>query len=532
MASLNLKIRNYRAIPYRKPLELEISKGITFFLGPNNVGKSSLIRMFFELRPAFLALAEALRRNEPNEATQAFFENQLGRAPNHSEVLENARFELPVSLPVLSDELLNQQSEERLLQIDASLGESWVSVEISPHPDQNQKLYTLKNDHSAGKPENVKAVFAALDALFAKSVLIPSLRPVSLQTHDPKIRDANVGRSLISMIGQWQTGHSLSQKRQFGKLEAELGELFSVNDFRIEVSSASGNLQIRFDNQIFWIDDLGDGIAHFIFALANALFQKPTYVLIDEPENGLHPRLQQTFIRALAAKSTHGLIAASHSIGLARSTADRIYTVAKEKSGVTVRTFGDNQRYTPNITDSLHELGYAQFVELGGDCILLVEGQTDIKAFREILRKFNAEQNFIIWHLGGSGFLDSGEVTHELMEVKRLNPRKVAVIFDSERTSENAPLAKKFQDFKDAAEKLDYLVFPTDLHSTENYISQSALDTVYPTQGYRALTPFENFKKVQPHWGKKSNWKLFREMSREEIEKSALGKFIVENLLS
>ena len=107
-----------------------------------------------------------------------------------------------------------------------------------------------------------------------------------------------------------------------------------------------------------------------------------------------------------------------------------------------------------------------------------------------------------------------------------------AVIFDSERTAANAPLAKKFQDFKDAAEKLGYLVFPTDLHSTENYITQSAIDAVYPTQGYRALTPFEDFKKVQPHWGKKNNWKLFREMSREDIEKTGLGIFIKTNLLS
>lgn len=112
-----------------------------------------------------------------------------------------------------------------------------------------------------------------------------------IRTHEPKIKDVTVGESLIGMISQWQTGHSLKQKREFAELEAELGELFSADDFRIEVGRGSGNLQLRIDGKFFGIDDLGDGVAHFIFALSNALFQKPAYVLIDEPEIGLHPRL-------------------------------------------------------------------------------------------------------------------------------------------------------------------------------------------------------------------------------------------------
>ena len=501
MASLTLNIRNYRAIPYRKPLEFEIVKGITFFLGPNNVGKTSLIKMFFELRAAFGPVV----KNEP-KAT--------------------------VSLPTLADELFNQNSQERVIEICASKGGSSVKIEIRPYGDQNNKQYEVTSARTLGNPDELSSLVDEVKALFVESIFIPSLRPMTLRTHDSKIKDVTVSTSLISTISQWQTGHKLRQKQQFAELEAELGELFSLKNFRIEVSSGMGNLQIRFDDQYFWIDDLGDGLAHFIFSLTNALFQKPAYVLIDEPEIGLHSRLQQSFVRALAAKASCGLIAASHSIGLARSTADRIFTVEKGANGITIREFGDNPRYSPHITDSLHELGYSQFVELGGDCILLVEGRTDIKAFREILRKFNAEHRFIIWHLGGSGFLDSGDVTEELSEVMRLNPRKVAVIFDSERTSENAPLAQKFEDFKIRAEKLGYLVFATDLHSTENYISQSAIDTVFPTHGYHALGPFEKFDKTKSHWGKGENWKLFREMSRDEIERTGIGSFVVKHLLT
>jgi ABC-type cobalamin/Fe3+-siderophores transport system ATPase subunit len=501
MASLTLKVRNYRAIPYRRPLEFEIGKGITFFLGPNNVGKSSLIKMFYELRAAFASVLT----NQPKQT---------------------------VSLTTIADELFNQGSEERAIEIRIIKGSSDLQVRIEQEGDQSQKRYTVSSIRTIGKEGELNEILDDVKGLFVESLFIPSIRPMTLRTHDSKIKDVTVSSSLISEIAQWQTGHSLKRKQEFAELEAGLGELFSTDDFRIEVGGVSGNLQLRIDGKFFGIDDLGDGVAHFIFALANALFRKPAYVLIDEPEIGLHPRLQQTFVRALAAKATRGLIAASHSLGLARSSADRIFTVEKDLSGVTIREFGDNPRYSPRITDSLHELGYSQFVELGGDCILLVEGRTDIKAFREILRKFNAEQKVIIWHLGGSGFLDSGDVTQELSEVKRLNPRKVAVVFDSERTSASAPLAQKFENFKTRAEEIGYSVYATDLHSTENYVSQAALDTVFPTQNFRALGPFEKFDKTKPHWGKSENWKLFREMSREDVEKTGIGAFLIKELLS
>jgi hypothetical protein len=139
------------------------------------------------------------------------------------------------------------------------------------------------------------------------------------------------------------------------------------------------------------------GLSHFILALVNPLFKSPSFILIDEPENSLHPKMQETFIRALASKSRLGLVAASHSIGLARSAADRIYSLEREGEGLTLKPFGESHK--PTVAQSLHELGYSQFLDIGGNNILLVEGRTDIKALREILRKFGIEQHFIFGHL-------------------------------------------------------------------------------------------------------------------------------------
>lgn len=75
--------------------------------------------------------------------------------------------------------------------------------------------------------------------------------------------------------------------------------------------------------------------------------------------------MQEIFIRTLASKAKYGLVATSHSIGLARSVgADKIYSLSKKPDGkLNLSRFGD--AYTPSVTNAINELGYSQFVELG-----------------------------------------------------------------------------------------------------------------------------------------------------------------------
>ncbi len=43
---------------------------------------------------------------------------------------------------------------------------------------------------------------------------------------------------------------------------------------------------------------------------------------------------------------------------------------------------------------------------------------------------------------------------------------------------------------------------------------------------YRALSPYEKLKEASPSWAKQENWRIAREMIREEIEKTDLGEFL------
>jgi len=50
---INLTIGNYRCFPVGSPASLKLTKGFSALVGVNNSGKSSLLKFFYEMRPAF-----------------------------------------------------------------------------------------------------------------------------------------------------------------------------------------------------------------------------------------------------------------------------------------------------------------------------------------------------------------------------------------------------------------------------------------------------------------------------------------------
>ena len=59
MRAVDITIKNYRCFSDTIPASIEIGPGFTSFVGPNNAGKSSVLRFFYEMRQLFRSLAAA-----------------------------------------------------------------------------------------------------------------------------------------------------------------------------------------------------------------------------------------------------------------------------------------------------------------------------------------------------------------------------------------------------------------------------------------------------------------------------------------
>lgn len=498
---LKIEIKNYRSFPIDNPIELEIEEGITFILGPNNIGKSNILRLFYELRN--LINLENIRSDRETAVT-----------------IGHSRF----------DQLIHQKSGVDKIHLKVQNEEIVTKLQID---SLNPSQFRIKEITTDDRQILDKSRLGLVTNLFSNSLYIGSFRTPTFESSSVYF-DIKIGTQFITEWNNWSNGPTITKRNAIRELIKELKELFGFNELEISVATDKKNLIITTENGSFLLNELGGGIGNIILVLGNAVIYEPDFILIDEPENGLHPKMQQVFISALASKAKIGLIATSHSIGLARSTADKIYSLVKNPETKKTKLLPYGTNYTPSISNTISEMSYSQFVELGGNHILIVEGRTDIKSFREILRNYGIEHHYIILDLGGSNMINT-DSKEELEEIKRLNAQSYTLIFDSEISQNGEALKPTFNAFKEMCEELGFEVFATDRYSTDNYISQEAIVKILG-EGYPVLGKYENLESDErkgngTKWSKKFNWKMFREMNRSDFADTGLDDFINSKMI-
>src|SRR5262249_44293566 len=141
--------------------------------------------------------------------------------------------------------------------------------------------------------------------------------------------DIKVGESFVRAWRDFKCGPSSINNEAARLVEQDIERIFDVNGFQLNAGPDDRTLQLFINGKSFKLNEVGSGMSHFILVLANAALKKPSYILIDEPELGLHPSLQVEFITALHSYASCGVIFSTHSIGLARAVARSIYLVRR-----------------------------------------------------------------------------------------------------------------------------------------------------------------------------------------------------------
>jgi ABC-type cobalamin/Fe3+-siderophores transport system ATPase subunit len=263
------------------------------------------------------------------------------------------------------------------------------------------------------------------------------------------------------------------------------------------------------------------GLSQALMILLCAQIHRPDYIFIDEPEAHLHASLQADFITTLSGFAHAAMVFASHNIGLAKIAGDRTYSIRRDANdGTSVIS-----KFTPGIrlSEMVGEAGFsAQQIE-GFTKVLLVEGPTEIRAIRQILRKLNAEHHIVLIPLGGGSMITANR-DDELREITRIC-REVYCLIDSEKPAAGVPVAADRLAFKASCEKVGIHCHILERRAFENYLTEPAIRHYYG-KSCRALGPYDDLTTKHPGWHKVYNWKIVRDMPLGDFAKTDLGKFL------
>jgi predicted ATPase len=523
---IDVELKNYRCFPDANQARFTIGSGFTAFVGANNSGKSSLLKFLFEFRNLFGFISSpngnliaALRGSPQSVSLNGLFDpREVFSNTNDRDIEIELKFHDPdyaanPTRPPFATGLTVKISRRDLTWTAA------VSREQGAIPTDNGFSYS-GNLLMSGRGE----ALADLDGLFRPCGILTRCLYVgpfrnAINVGGGNYFDIQVGQQFIQAWRQYKTGMNTAANEATYRLTQDIKNLFGFSYLEINPTPDNETLQVFIEGKSYKLPELGSGIAQFIIVLANAAIRQPSFVLIDEPELNLHPSLQLSFLTMLASYATNGILFGTHSIGLAKTSAERIYSLRRMSEG---RSEMHPYESLPDLAQFLGELGYAGYRELGIEKVLLVEGPSDARTVRQFLRKLGKENSFLVLPLGGAALINPNAES-ELAEVQRISGHVFALV-DSEKTSPADPVPGDRLAFQQVCARLGINCRVLDRRSLDNYLSDAAVKRVKGNK-YRALGAYESLNHVSPAWSKAENWRIAMEMNKSDLDGTDLGAF-------
>lgn len=518
MVDVLITIKNYRCFSDENPLSFNLRNGDTAFLGPNNSGKSSILKFFYESRPVWNYLLDIhnldnLLRNNGNHSVGLLVDDG-------SDIFcrfNNRKINISVKIGNLELKFNIIESGGSSIGIEGCCFLISNNLLIPNGVDADEKYFL--SDRGKIPLEEFFIVFKAI----SESVYIPSFRNIiNLGENNRDYYDITVGKNFISNFMRWKLGNRTRISDIIIRTTNDIKNIFDYKSLELNPSENKEDILLIINNEKqYKLKEMGSGLTQFIMVFMTVALKNPSFILIDEPELNLHPTLQKKFISHLNSYSKNGILFATHSVGLARSMADQIYSVVKKDNSSIVKLFES----MPKCAELLGELNFSTYQEMGISKVLLLEGPTEIKTFQQFLRKLDKEQEFLILPLGGNSMIN-GNREQELSDIKRITD-KVYCWIDSEKESADKEMLNNRKEFLESCKKLDFQAQASERRAIENYFTERAIKRVRG-ENSRALDHYEKLNSSEENWSKSENWRIARFMEIDDIKNTDLGKFLLE----
>jgi ABC-type cobalamin/Fe3+-siderophores transport system ATPase subunit len=515
LLDIELSVRNYRCFG-DEPARIRISDGFTALIGTNNSGKSSLLRVLYELRPLLGTIGSSNNTSLLVGGTIA----SGGWRPNvpPGERIFRTGVDKPIELELTIRDTpkgsftLDDQQMVYTITYDRQLGTrtSLRSEDGALISHADQPIPYIPADH--------EPLTSAMQELSKAMYIGPFRNAINIGTQD-SYYDIQAGEAFIRSFASFKSGPFPDQNEAVFELMQEIKRIFGFRDLDINPGDEFKDLQLTVDGRSYRLAEQGAGLAHFLVVLVNVLVRRPSLLLIDEPELNLHASLQLDFLETLANYTGYGVVLATHSLGLARTAADRIYTFGKPVGETsTVRPYEADRE----LVTLLGQLSFDRRPDLGFSKVLLVEGKTELRALMQFLRLYGKEHEVLMLPLHGDEMIRP-DVGQELSELLRIGGN-VKYLIDSERSADGEALSKNRQGFVDLCAELGIGGLVLARRAIENYFTESAVKTAF-SESAQALGPYDK-KGSDQGWPKANNWRAAAGMSRADLDGTDLGQFL------
>jgi ABC-type Mn2+/Zn2+ transport system ATPase subunit len=529
---IEVTVSNYRCFA-DEPIRFALRDGLQSFVGVNGSGKTCILRLFYELRQVFSqllhpAVYSAALTGTIQSGTLPNF-NHMPTVKDPDEIFHdrNSR-DLKVGFEMGGD-LIDEASPPSRFEITISRGSNAWSAKLyggdgrlfSPQGLSIAPNGFTRQTSLAGPTSVVSlAPIFEIGRVLSRTLYVGPFRNAVNIGGSGDYYDIQIGQPFIAHWRTLKTGYNKKQSQSVYRLIEDIRRIFGFETLDINASDDGADLLLMIDGKSYKQSEIGSGLIQFVLVLANAAIKNPSFILIDEPELNLHPSLQIDFLTTLASYATHGVLFATHNLGLARAVSSRVYSVRRVRDTREVRDFTG----TKALAEFLGELGFNAYQDLGFETVLLVEGPTEVTCVQQLLRHFQKEHKIVLLPLGGSSMINAGSEM-QLTEITRISNRVYALI-DSERDQAGNALASDRRRFKEVCSKLGIECTVLERRAMENYFPERAIRLVKNSEEYRALGPYEKLNKVDPAWSKDENWRIARVMTKEELTGNDLGSFL------
>lgn len=527
-----ISLSNYRCFPQSEPAKYSFSTGaITAFVGPNNAGKSMPLRFLWEFRSLFAAigqpgnLADALSGRHQASGLRGLGDPDEAFHNNNKLGIE---FDFEVSGAAAS----------------SSRGPVPRGIRVSvtrPSANWTAELYGPSSDFKVSEGQRIKltdgpslmqggTAFADVRTLseaaleLSNSLYLGSSRNAISVSGDEPYFDLQVGKAFVTKWREFKSGPNKFANEAAIELQDEVARIFGFRSLEINPSSDGSTLKVNVNRKSHSLSELGAGVGQVIICLAFAATQNASFILIDEPELSLHPSLQLEFLTALQRYAGSSVLLSTHSIGLARSVAQHVYSVQRTGEFSRMRPWDS----APTLPEFMGEMSFSAHRELGFDRVLLVEGRTDAEPIRVWLRALHLDRRVLVMSLGGSSLINDRSAA-ELREVTRIAADasvRVFALIDSERSTQSESVAADRKLFLRNCKLAGIECTVLARRALENYFPSSAIQAAMRSEKYRALEPFEKLETSAAPWGKNLNVRIAEHMAMSDLAGTDLGTFL------